>query len=439
MCDTFVALPSATADGALIFGKNSDREPNEAQVLEYHPAADHPPGAKVRCTYIEIPQTSATNEVLLSRPFWMWGAEMGANQHGVVIGNEAVWSRMPLNRGAALTGMDLLRLSLERAASAQQALEVMVQLLADHGQGGICGFEDKKATYHNSYIIADPGEAWVLETAGPLWAAIKVRDVYAISNGFTIGEQLDEQHPDLIETARRNGWLKRGETFHFAHCYADWFYHTFTACRHRRRRSLNSLKEERQRFDLRAAMGLLRDHGTADYRPDRHLLVDRLCAHAANPVSRHATQSTGSFIAHLMPRSRTYWATGTSAPCTGVFKPLWFEGPVLPSLGVPTGRCDRESWWWRHERLHRAVLLDFSARLAAFCDDRAHLEEQFLRQATETTDPWGCTQSAFARAATAREEWLARVQDMPLRRRPLAYYRLYWRRQNRKAGMATER
>ena len=43
----------------------------------------------------------------------MWGAEMGANQHGVVIGNKAVWSRMPLNRGVALTGMDLLRLALE--------------------------------------------------------------------------------------------------------------------------------------------------------------------------------------------------------------------------------------------------------------------------------------------------------------------------------------
>ncbi len=34
MCDTFVALPPATADGSILFGKNSDREPNEAQSLE---------------------------------------------------------------------------------------------------------------------------------------------------------------------------------------------------------------------------------------------------------------------------------------------------------------------------------------------------------------------------------------------------------------------
>ena len=32
MCDTVVATAEATADGVTIFGKNSDREPNEAFV-----------------------------------------------------------------------------------------------------------------------------------------------------------------------------------------------------------------------------------------------------------------------------------------------------------------------------------------------------------------------------------------------------------------------
>ncbi len=118
MCDTFVALPPATADGVVVFGKNSDRPYDEPQGVEVHPRRAHPPGTTVRCTYLEIPQTEVTAAVLLSRPGWMWGAEMGANEFGVVIGNEAVWTREPLGP-PALLGMDLVRLGLERGASAE--------------------------------------------------------------------------------------------------------------------------------------------------------------------------------------------------------------------------------------------------------------------------------------------------------------------------------
>lgn len=202
MCDTFLALSSATADGSIICGKNSDREPNEAQALEYHPPRVHEARANVKCTYLTIPQARETLGILIGRPFWMWGAEMGANEKGVVIGNEAVFTRMPLMKKEGLTGMDLLRLALERAADAERALEVIVELLADFGQGGICGYEDKRLAYHNSFIIADPRQGWVLETAGHLWAALKISDFYAISNGLTIGEHFDACHPELIETAR---------------------------------------------------------------------------------------------------------------------------------------------------------------------------------------------------------------------------------------------
>ena len=86
MCDTLVALASSTARGATLFAKNSDRERNEAQGLDMSPRRHG--GGTLKLTYITIPEAPATHACLLSRPFWMWGAEIGANEHGVVIGNE---------------------------------------------------------------------------------------------------------------------------------------------------------------------------------------------------------------------------------------------------------------------------------------------------------------------------------------------------------------
>ena len=200
MCDTFVAFGSATADGALVFGKNSDRPADEEQVPVHLPGRRYSPGAEVRCTYIEIPQAAETFAVVLSQPTWMWGAEMAVNDQGVVIGNEAVWTNAHLGP-PALLGMDLVRLGAERGATARQAVDVITGLLETHGQGGACAEHDPGFQYHNSYLIADASEAWVLETADRQWAAERVadgsrnisnqlsirRDAAVVSGGFGAG------------------------------------------------------------------------------------------------------------------------------------------------------------------------------------------------------------------------------------------------------------
>ena len=54
-----------TTGAKVILGKNSTREPNEAQALLRIPAARHTDDW-VKCTYLHIPQVSRTFEVLLS-------------------------------------------------------------------------------------------------------------------------------------------------------------------------------------------------------------------------------------------------------------------------------------------------------------------------------------------------------------------------------------
>lgn len=63
---------------------------------------------------------------------------------------------------------------MERADTAEKALDVIVDLLEKYGQGGNCMESHMAFTYHNSFLIADRKEAWVLETSGKYWAAEKV-------------------------------------------------------------------------------------------------------------------------------------------------------------------------------------------------------------------------------------------------------------------------
>ena len=207
MCDTLVAV----RPGRVLFAKNSDRDPNEAQVLDWQPRRDHPAGTRLWCTRIVIDQVRTTYAVLLSRPFWMWGAEMGANEHGVVIGNEAVFTDQPY----APTGLTRHgpRAAGPRAGAttAEGAVDVIIDLLGRYGQGGGCSRDDPGFTYHNSYIVADPTGAFVVETAGELWAVEQVTSgVRSISNGLTIPGFAD--HGDRVRTWYAQARKRRART-----------------------------------------------------------------------------------------------------------------------------------------------------------------------------------------------------------------------------------
>jgi secernin len=438
MCDTFVALGGVTSDGTTLFAKNSDREPNEAHVLSRVPAARHEPGSKVCCTYIEIPQVESTFEVLLAKPFWIWGAEMGANERGVVIGNEAVFTKVPYDKSPGLIGMDFLRLALERAGTAAEARDVIVGLLERHGQGGNCGFRHK-TFYHNSFLIADPAEAWVLETAGKEWAAVRVRDIRSISNGLTIGSEYDLASVGLVETARKKGWTRRGRAFDFSRDYSDTVFTRFSRCRERCRRTEERLRARQGRIDAAAMMAILRDHGgkeEGDWSPAKGLTGFTVCAHAGfGPI--RATQTTGSMVSHLRPGAQAHFLTGSAAPCSGVFKPIWTGDDGFPDEPAPVGTYDAATRFWRHEALHRAVLRDYPKLSGYGRQERLELERRFVAAALSC--PPDKRDELTARCCAEADGFEARLSAEVRAEAPRHYpgrlYAAAWNGFDRKAGM----
>src|SRR5690606_35848367 len=210
MCDTWIALRSATRTRQVILGKNSDRPVFDCQPLMFYPRQIWPAGSTLKLEYVEIPQAEVTYATLGSSPYWCWGYEEGINEYGVVIGNEAIYTKSFREAAGAhqagngpelgLLGMDLLRLALERSQNAAQAVEVMGQLVERYGQfgSGVPTKDHAEGGYDGSFIIADPNEAWVLEAAGKRWVARRVTEAtYSISNEPTIRQHWDAGSADI--------------------------------------------------------------------------------------------------------------------------------------------------------------------------------------------------------------------------------------------------
>lgn len=66
-------------------------------------------------------------------------------------------------------------MGLERSKTAKEAVEIITDLLERYGQGGNCAEDTADLSYHNSFLIVDTTEAWVLETADKVWVAEQIK------------------------------------------------------------------------------------------------------------------------------------------------------------------------------------------------------------------------------------------------------------------------
>ncbi len=428
MCDTLVAI---WPDG-VGFAKNSDRDPNEAQFVQWLPAMEYPKGAQLRCTWMVIPQVRRTQAVLLSRPFWTWGAEMGANAAGLVIGNEAVFTKSKFDE-PGLTGLDLVRLTLERATCVDQAIEVLSSLLLEHGQGGRASYSHPAFRYHNSFLIADPSGAAVLETSGRQWAVQRVPSgVRAISNGLTLPAL--SQHADRLREAVAECKVRRArmETLgarslpeqihkglHGTTDAATWNaaraqslanalrdHGCQSSCDKQETSQLQTQLQGTEHVDM--GDGIRSSYLSSWQTPPRYRRLNGAlsapCVHFGGALA--GSQTVASWISVLSPQGVQHWITGTSAPCLSLFRPVSLE--QSRDVGQPEGQPDSNSLWWRFEKVHREAIKDWNAT-STMRQQRDDLERLSFQTPSDQDAHWRAADQWL-------EHWSEHLVNLPDRR-----------------------
>jgi secernin len=378
MCDTLCA----PGPSGMVFAKNSDRPKGEVQVaMPFGRRASA--GCTLRTQYLSIGDTGA-HAAFLSRPAWLWGAEHGVNEHGVAIGNEKVSTVHDAAAAKpALIGMDLVRLGLERARSAPEALDIITELLATHGQGGIADNTHGEA-YDSSFLIADPAQAFILDTSGTDYAAAPFPSGAAISN----------RHSLTTEWTRASDSLEQGEDF-------DRF-------RDQQARTDSAdirLAASRRFLDAHPTGGLtpaataahLRDHGHGPWGapgtdgPADPPPGENSTAGGGVSVCMHRPQrsvTAASFIAvlpHDLPAGaplRGWVALGS--PCVSIYLPVFVSTASGPPPFIPF-EVSRHDLWQAADDLRRVVDADPGA-LEAIRHRLDPVEDEIWSEADDVAD-----------------------------------------------------
>lgn len=368
MCDTFGIIRK---NGA-IFGKNSDRSPNEPQVIQWI-KGHKTKNKKKKVTYIEIDEVKEVYSILISRPSWMWGCEMGVNEFGVCIGNEAIFTKGKYNK-TGLTGMDLVRLGLERSKNAKEAVKVITNLLKKYNQGGNCGY-DHNFYYDNSFLIMDRRTIYILETSKTKWQ-LKETKQDAISNCLVLRSSKEQIKENILYT------------------YAS---------KAKERRKLVKSNLEKIHTPINAFQ-VLRLHQQENVLEKGS--VSSPCMHAGSIIGDHTTSS----MVVDVKEDITVYFTASSTPCLSLFK-RWKLGSKVEKP-ICTEEIDT-TYWHQQENIKRKAL--FTEIPKTFYEQRDQLEKKNLSLSELLIE----------------EEKLNTLLQSGAKKKVGFYYKKYWEKKNK--------
>ena len=422
-CTSILVTRGASTDGSVMITYACDGEFHP--ILRRNPAQDHPDGAVIelhlpggkRATIPQVPHTYAYVGLI--------------NEHQLAIGESTFGGRPELyDPEGWLTYWRLMRLALERARTAREAIDVITTLAGRYGY----------RSPGESISIADKHEAWILEIIGKgpgghgaVWVAVRLPDgtIAAHANQARIATfPLDDPEnclhsPDVISFAIERGYYDpdsgRPFSFRAAYCPDTPASRRYAGARVWSifRRAAPSLKlspdyhrgvpgaepyplwiKPDRKLSVADVMALMRDHyeGTPydltrgpdagpfgapyRYRPLQWKVGDRRYTWE-RPIS---TQQTGySFVsqsrAHLPdPIGGVLWY-GVDDTYTTCYFPLYCCIDELPQA-FTVGGLERFSWdsaWWVFNLAANYAQLRYDAMSADLRAAQAELEGLFLR------------------------------------------------------------
>jgi dipeptidase len=316
-CDMMVVLESATGNQGTFFALNSHGLAG-GRHLVLEPGKAHAAGEVVPGLNIELAQCRQTHAVLGYRSGHCWGFQHGVNEHGVVVGCSC-WKTIVGGDEPGLTKTDLVRLGLERAGNARQAIDVLSDLLRHHGQG-------HDADTDAILLIADRQEAFAVETAGRFWALQEIGQLRTASDVGIIRQDWDRLSPGLSEYAIRGGhYPEDGSKLDFAGAVSADRIGQESALR-RWGRGTVLLEGQNGHIDVDFLRRLLADHyeGTRfevdPIQPDANAPVP-ICRHEAGVGSSATRISLVAELGHGADKLPLLWYA-FGPPCLAVYFPV---------------------------------------------------------------------------------------------------------------------
>lgn len=220
-CTNFMVTAGASADGSTMVTYAADSHDFYGE-LYYRPPGRHTPGTRIQVhewdtgKYLgEIDQAPVTYSVVGNM-----------NEHQVSIGESTWGGRKELRDPEGILDYgSLMYITLQRARTAREAVEIMTGLVEEYGY----------YSSGESFSIGDPNEVWFMDligkgpdNRGAVWVARRVPDGYITGHAnaarirqFPLSDPENTLYaPDVISFAREKGWYEGAdEDFSFAEVY----------------------------------------------------------------------------------------------------------------------------------------------------------------------------------------------------------------------------